>query len=469
MSSEKILIVDDEPGIRNALSGILKDEGFLVETATSGEQCLKFIRKKGYDLILLDVWLPKMDGIQTLEEIKQLKNDSAIIMISGHGTIETAVKATKLGAYDFIEKPLSMEKILLVIKNAFRQRILEEENRLLRSEIEEKYRMIGNSSTMEKLREQIALAAPTNGRVLIYGENGTGKELLARAIHKASLRSKKPFIEVNCAAIPEDLIESELFGHIKGSFTGATEDKIGKFELASGATLFLDEVGDMSLKTQSKVLRALEEQRIERVGGSQSIEVDVRVIAATNKNLEEEIKKGDFRDDLYFRLNVIPITVPPLRERREDIPVLSSYFIRYFSQEYGKRAKKLAADALGVLSSYDWPGNVRELKNIIERLVIMVPSDNINKEHIETILQGKEIKHDDIYLDFPSLKDAKEYFEKKYVLNKLQDNNYNISLTARQLKIERSHLHRKLKSLGINVSKEKKGRSFSSQKNNSHI
>jgi len=354
-----------------------------------------------------------------------------------------------------------MEKILLAITHAFRQRSLEEENRLLRSEIEEKYRMIGNSPPMEKLHKEIALAAPTNGRVLIYGENGTGKELVARAIHKASLRNKEPFIEVNCAAIPEDLIESELFGHIKGSFTGATEDKIGKFECATGATLFLDEVGDMSLKTQSKVLRALEEQRIERVGGSQSIEVDVRIIAATNKNLEEEIKKGNFRNDLYFRLNVIPITVPSLRERKEDIAVLASYFISYFSQEYGKRAKKLSPEALCVLSSYDWPGNVRELKNIVERLVIMVPSDNIDKEHIEIILQGKEIKPEGIYLDFPSLKDAKEHFEKKYVLKKLQDNSYNISLTARQLKIERSHLHRKLKSFGISVSKEKKGKNLS--------
>jgi len=455
MSNENILIVDDEPAIRTSLAGILRDEGFSVETATSGEQCLKLVKRKEYQIILLDVWLPNIDGIQTLEEIKQLRDGSTVIMISGHGTIETAVKATKLGAYDFIEKPLSMEKTLLVINNALRQRDLEEENRILRSAIEEKYRMVGNSPALEKLRQQVALAAPTNGRVLIYGENGTGKELVARAIHKASLRRNNPFVEVNCAAIPEDLIESELFGHIKGAFTGATEDKAGKFELASGGTLFLDEVGDMSLKTQSKVLRALEEQRIERVGGSCSIDVDVRVITATNKNLEEEIKKGVFREDLYFRLNVIPIFVPPLRERREDISLLASFFMENFSREYGKRAKKLSPGALTVLMNYNWPGNVRELKNTIERLVIMVPSDNIAKEDIEMILQAKEIKQEDIYLDFPSLKKAKEYFERKYILKKLQDNKYNISLTARKLKIERSNLHRKLRSFGIKPSEER--------------
>lgn len=455
MLKEKILVVDDEEGIRNALTGILKDEGFFVDTAISGEQCLKLVNKKKYDIILLDVWLPKIDGIQTLDKIKQENIESAVIMISGHGTIETAVKATKLGAYDFIEKPLSIEKTLLVIKNALHQRRLEEENRLLRSEIGEKYRMIGNSSTMHKLREQVSLAAPSNGRVMIYGENGTGKELVARSIYKASLRNEKPFVEVNCAAIPEELIESELFGHIKGAFTGATEDKTGKFELASGATLFLDEIGDMSLKTQSKVLRALEEQRIERVGGNHSIEVDVRVIAATNKNLEEEIKKGSFRDDLYFRLNVIPITVPPLRERKEDIPDLASYFLNSFSHEYGKREKKINNEALSVLMSYNWPGNVRELKNIIERLVIMVPSNNIGKKDIETILQGKEMQQEDLYINFNSLKNAKEHFEKKYILRKIKENNYNISETARELKIERSHLHRKLKSFGVNISEEK--------------
>jgi two-component system nitrogen regulation response regulator NtrX len=455
MLKEKILVVDDEEGIRNALTGILKDEGFFVDTAISGEQCLKLVNKKKYDIILLDVWLPKIDGIQTLDKIKQENIESAVIMISGHVTIETAVKATKLGAYDFIEKPLSIEKTLLVIKNALHQRRLEEENRLLRSEIGEKYRMIGNSSTMHKLREQVSLAAPSNGRVMIYGENGTGKELVARSIYKASLRNEKPFVEVNCAAIPEELIESELFGHIKGAFTGATEDKTGKFELASGATLFLDEIGDMSLKTQSKVLRALEEQRIERVGGNHSIEVDVRVIAATNKNLEEEIKKGSFRDDLYFRLNVIPITVPPLRERKEDIPDLASYFLNSFSHEYGKREKKLNNEALSVLMSYNWPGNVRELKNIIERLVIMVPSNNIGKKDIETTLQGKEMQQEDLYINFNSLKNAKEHFEKKYILRKIKENNYNISETARELKIERSHLHRKLKSFGVNISEEK--------------
>ncbi len=464
MLKEKILVVDDEEGIRNALTGILKDEGFSVDSAISGEQCLKLVDKKNYDVILLDVWLPKIDGIQTLDKIKQENIESTVIMISGHGTIETAVKATKLGAYDFIEKPLSIEKTLLVIKNALNQRRLEEENKLLRSEIEEKYRMIGNSPTMQKLCEQISLAAPSNGRVLIYGENGTGKELVARTIHKASLRSDKPFVEVNCAAIPEELIESELFGHIKGSFTGATEDKTGKFELANGATLFLDEIGDMSLKTQSKVLRALEEQRIERVGGNYSIEVDVRVIAATNKNLEEEIKKGAFRDDLYFRLNVIPITVPPLRERKEDIPDLASYFLISFSHEYGKKAKKINNEALSALMSYNWPGNVRELKNIIERLVIMVPSNNIGKENIEIILQGKDIQHEDLYLDFDSLKNAKEHFEKKYIFRKIKEHNYNISETARELKIERSHLHRKLKSFGIDISEKKKEKNISLQK-----
>ena len=369
-----ILIVDDEAGIRDALSSVLTDEGYTVESVPSGEECLSRLDRGGVDLILLDIWLPKMDGIETLERMRENGHFPMVVMISGHGNIETAVRATKLGAFDFVEKPLSIEKISRTVKNALEFLRLEEENQRLRAELGHRYQVIGQSVPMKALRQQIALAAPTNGRVLIYGESGTGKELVARALHAGSLRSNEPFVEVNCAAIPEELIESELFGHIKGSFTGASDDKIGKFQKADRGTLFLDEIGDMSLRTQAKVLRVLEEQRLEPVGSNELITVDVRVIAATNKRLEEQISRGLFREDLFYRLNVIPFTAPALRERVEDIPILARHFLAEFAAAYGRKPKELSDAALGVLTRYHWPGNVRELRNLIERLMIICPA-----------------------------------------------------------------------------------------------
>src|SRR5215208_6694363 len=372
-----VLIVDDEAGVRSALSGVLRDEGYAVDAVESGEACLDRVLRAPYDVIVLDIWLPGLDGLATLERLRQRHVDAPVVMISGHGNIESAVRAIKMGAFDFVEKPLSLEKTVLVIGNAVRQRQLEAENRALRAHVERRLTMVGESYVMGQLREQVAMAAPTNGRVLIFGENGTGKELVARSIHNLSHRRAGPFVEVNCAAIPEELIESELFGHLKGAFTGAVSDRRGKFEVADGGTLFLDEIGDMSLKTQAKVLRALQEQVVEPVGGTSSVKVDVRILAATNKDLPTEIRAGRFREDLYFRLNVIPIFVPPLRDRDADIPLLAEHFMAELAREYGRRPKHLDAGAATGLRSYRWPGNVRELRNVIERLMIMVPGDTI--------------------------------------------------------------------------------------------
>src|ERR1700693_4462605 len=377
-----LLVVDDEAGIRESLSSILADEGYDVESAASAEEALERAAAGDIEVVLLDVWLPGIDGLEALSRLQATARPPAVIMISGHGTIETAVRATKLGAFDFIEKPLSLDKIIVLVRNAIQQRRLQEENQLLRIELGHRYQVIGDSVPMKALRQQIAVTAPTNGRVLIYGESGTGKELVARALHAASLRSKGPFVEVNCAAIPEELIESELFGHLKGSFTGATENKIGKFEKADGGTLFLDEIGDMSLRTQSKVLRVLEEQRFEPVGSNQTVTVDVRVLAATNKNLEQEIAHARFRQDLFYRLNVIPFFVPPLRDRLQDIPTLARYFLNEFSGAYGKKGRELSDPALDILVRYPWPGNVRELRNLVERLVIVCPQPRIEPHHL---------------------------------------------------------------------------------------
>jgi two-component system, NtrC family, nitrogen regulation response regulator NtrX len=450
LARNSILLVDDEIGIQQSLRAVLTEEGYQVETVGNGEECLALLENESFELILLDIWLPGMDGLQTLEAIQRTKVDSVVVMISGHGTIETAVKATRLGAFDFIEKPLSIEKTLLVIKNALENKHLQEENRILRSELGVRYKIIGSSVPMKALRQQLSIAAPTNGRVLIFGESGTGKELVAHALHYQSLRSKAPFIEVNCAAIPDELIESELFGHVKGSFTGATGNKVGKLEKANGGTLFLDEVGDMSLKTQSKLLRALEEQRFEPVGASVPLSVDVRVIAATNKNLDEEMERGNFRQDLFYRLNVIPFHVPPLRERVEDIPILTDYFIKEFSSLYGRKAKEMSQEAMELLTQYPWPGNVRELKNLVERMVIMTPSTKIELRHLPPIvLQKGSIPLEEVS-DSRSLSEARLAFDREYILKKLEENNGNISRTAEALGIERSHLYRKLKSLRIN-------------------
>ena len=444
MAESVVLIVDDEEGIRESLSGIFQDDGYAVLTSSSGEEALKALKEQNPDLILLDVWLPGIDGIQTLKEIKDMKPDLPVIMISGHANIDLAVKATRMGAYDFLEKPLSLERVLLASKRALERRTLEIEYRALKQDLTKKWRLIGNSQKMNLLREQIEMAAQSNSRVLIFGESGSGKELVAHILHDKSRRSEKPFIEMNCAAIPQELIESELFGHEKGSFTDAFERKKGKFELSDGGTLFLDEIGDMSLSTQSKVLRVLETQEFQRVGGSRNIKVDVRIISATNKDLHEEVKQGSFREDLFYRLNVIPIIVPHLRERKEDIPELVEYFLENFASEYGKKQKKITSDALKILEAYDWPGNVRELRNVIERLFIMTPSDTITSKNL---VIGEAVRSD--YFSLKTLRDARESFEKDFITKKLEENNWNISKTAELLDIERSNLHRKIKAYDI--------------------
>ncbi len=446
-----ILIVDDEKSICQSLGSILTDEGYEVLTAASGEEALKIIKEELPSLVILDIWLPGIDGIETLKMIKSQYSQIRVIMISGHGTIETAVKSTKLGAFDFFEKPLSMEKVILIVNHVFELINLEEENKLLKQKISQDYELTGNSAPILELKEMISIVAPTNAWILIMGENGTGKELVARSIHKLSKRAYKPFVEVNCAAIPEDLIESELFGHEKGSFTGATEKKRGKFDLAHEGTIFLDEVADMSLKAQAKILRILQEKKFERVGGNTFIPTDVRVLAATNKDLELEMEAGRFRQDLYYRLNVIPLRVPPLRERKEDIPVLTNWFLREFSLKECEEGKTIADDALTKLIEHDWPGNVRELKNFIERLVIMVPQDVITANDIPLLTEeNHEIPEAALPLfASDSFRTAKIDFEKEYIIKKLKEFDGNISKTAEAIGLERSNLHRKIKRYGL--------------------
>src|SRR5215470_9690070 len=446
-----VLVVDDEPDIRESLRGILEDEGYKVLVAESGESCLEQLRKRSCDVVLLDIWLPGIDGLETLERIRQIQSEDApeVVVISGHGTIETAVRATKLGAFDFLEKPLSLEKTLIVIKNALEAYRLRRENAEFKKQIQAKSVIVGESIPMKALRQQISVMAPTNGRVLIFGESGTGKELVAHAIHAHSLRKDNLFVEVNCAAIPEDWIESELFGHRKGAVPGAAGDKEGKFEKADGGTLYLDEVGDMSLKTASKVLHSLDEGKLTRVGDDEPVKVDVRVIAATNKDLEEEISKGNFREDLFYRLNVIPFYVPPLRERKEDIPLLSRHFLKEFSAAYSRRSREITEDAIEVLTRYSWPGNVRELRNVIERLVIMNPTvHRIERKHLPPLMHREGSRN---VSGFSTLHQARAAYERDYILKKLDENHGNVSRTAEVLGLERSHLYRKMKSLGIAV------------------
>ena len=449
MKQQRILVVDDEPDICQSLGGVLEDEGYLAESAASGETCLARLGASPFELVLLDIWLPGMDGMEVLARIQEIPfgERPLVVMISGHGSIEAAVRATKLGAFDFLEKPLSVEKVSVVVKNALAHRSLAIENSRLKADSGSRYRIIGESVPMKALRQQLALMAGTNGRVLIYGESGTGKELVAHAIHALSLRASEPFVEVNCAAIPEELIESEMFGHNKGSFTSAHETKIGKFQKADGGTLFLDEVGDMSLRTQAKVLRALEEQRFEPIGAPGPVKVDLRVVAATNKNLEEEIERGNFREDLFYRLNVIPFAVPPLRDRREDVPLLADHFLREFTTAYGRKPKELTVEAYRVLAEYHWPGNVRELKNLIERIVILNPQVRVDARHIPLHAARKQ---QDRPLDrFGSLQEVREAAEREYILKKLEETNGNVTRTAELLGLERSNLYRKMKSLGI--------------------
>src|SRR5437764_980909 len=446
-----ILIVDDESGIRSSLKGVLEDEGHQAAIAASGEECLDVLDKSLFDVVLLDVWLPGADGLETLQKIRELDNAPEVIMISGHGNIETAVRATKLGAYDFLEKPLSLDKTLILVKNAIESKKLRQENVDLKKQLQVKSIIVGDSIPMKALRQQIGLKAPTNGQVLIYGESDTGKELVTHAIHAQSLRKDETFVEVNCAAIPEDLIESELFGHCKGSFPGAATDKEGKFQRAHGGTLFLDEVGDMSLKTQSKVLRTLEEQRFTPVGSDKTITVDVRVIASTNKDLEEEISKGNFREDLFYRLNVIPFFVPPLRDRKEDIPLFARHFLKDLAATYGRRPREITDDAIDALMRYSWPGNVRELRNVIERIVIMNPmTTRLDRKHLPTLVYRVGHRRS-LRSEFSTLHQARDAYERDFILKKLDENHGNVTRAAEVLGLERSHLYRKMKTLGIAV------------------
>src|SRR5258706_12309139 len=443
---DSILIVDDEPGIRETLCAVMKDEGFSADAVATGEECLEAVERRAYGCILLDVWLPGIDGLETLRLLRAAGSDSAVVILSGHGNVETAVRATKLGAFDFIEKPLSIEKTLLTVRNALRQQRLELINAEMSAELAKEYTMVGESVAMRALRKQISIVAPTDGRVLIYGESGTGKELVAHAIHTKSRRAGAAFVEVNSAAIPQELIESELFGHVKGAFTGATAAKKGKFELADGATLFLDEVSDMSAGAQAKVLRVLEEQRFEAVGSNSPVNVDVRVIAATNKRLEEEIEKGSFRSDLFFRLNVIPFEIPPLRDRAEDVALLVEHFNQCFAGAYGKKPKRFDSKAIEAMQSYSWPGNVRELRNTIERIVNMHQNNRVSPTNLPAF--GDEAPPASSYR-FPSFKEASDAYHREFIQRKLDEADGNVARAAELMGVDRSHLYRRMRALGI--------------------
>ena len=444
-----VLIVDDEPSILHSLSGLLADEGFDVLTASNGYEALKVISSDSPDLVLLDIWMPGIDGVETLKEIKKDNPYIQVVMITGHGTIETAVEATKLGAFGFIEKPLSIDKVIVSINNALNFRRLEEENRYLRKKTIEKHSITGSSPPIQTLKKDIAVAAPTDSWVLITGENGTGKELVARTIHQLSNRADYPMIVVNCATIPEALIESELFGHEKGAFSAMTQKNIGKFELAANGTLFLDEIGDMSLKTQAKILRVLQEQQFNRIGGSRTLSVDVRIIAASNKDLEKEIALGNFREDLFYRLNVIPIKVPALRERRQDIPLLIDTFLDEFAKQTRSSKKKLDPDAVELLCDYPWLGNVRELKNLMERIAIMDGNEVVAGDDLPAPYNPKSNKvrgsSENRLFSLKNLKEAKINFEKEFILQKLEENGHDITQTAKAIGVKRSYLYKKLK------------------------
>jgi two-component system, NtrC family, nitrogen regulation response regulator NtrX len=448
----RILVIDDEAAIRDSLKMILEYEGYEVLTAPTGEDGIAQAEREAPDLLFLDVKMPGMDGLEVLQRLRHFVEVTPIVVISGHGTVSTAVEATKLGAFDFIEKPLERERVLVTVRNAIDSRRLRTENRSYKRDAEKRYQIVGESPLLARVREAMGKAAPTNATVLIWGESGVGKELVARAIHRESLRRDGPFVQVNCAAIPEELIESELFGHVRGAFTGAVTDRRGKFEAADGGTIFLDEIGDMSLKTQAKVLRVLQEQVVEPVGSTQRIQVAVRVIAATNKDLPVAIKAGQFREDLYFRLNVIPIFVPPLRTRQGDIPLLAEYFMAGFAQEYGRRPKAFEDGALALLQRYSWPGNVRELRNLIERLVIMVPGDHITTADLAFLGRDTSDASDAAPADLEPvlpLHEARDRFERDYILRALAQQNGNMSRTAEVLGVERSNLYRKMRAFGI--------------------
>lgn len=449
MNHERILVIDDESSIRSSLQGILEDESYDVRTVETGEEGLAELRSRPFGLVLLDIWLPEMNGLDVLRQIRLLEEPPKVVIISGHGTVETAVKATKLGAFDFLEKPLSLDKVVVTVKNALRQRKLEEENVQLRERIKARHYLVGKSAPIRKLRGEIRKAAPTNGRVLISGENGTGKELTARLIHQFSLRKDKRFVEINCAAIPDDLIESELFGAVKGHGVHALKDKRGKLLVADGGTLFLDEIGEMSLKTQAKLVKAVIEQRFEPLGSGETVRFDARLIAATSRNPKDLIAKGKFREDLFFKLNVIPLPIPPLRERPEDIPLLIHYYLKLYSLEYGKKPKRMHPEARKAFVNYAWPGNVSELMNVIERFVILVEDEEIGVDHLNLLVETREQEHLLGRPPFPSLIQASRQFERKYLHRTLVRNNWDLARTAAELEIPPEALKDKIKTYRI--------------------
>ena len=449
-----VLVIDDEMNIRKTLEGVLSDDGYRVLQAEDGARGLEVLSRSFVDAVLLDVWMPDMDGLETLKRIREVYPILPVIMISGHGTIDTAVKAVKMGAFDFIEKPISLTKLLITLSRAIEQGELRLENVELKERVEKKYRLIGESAAMQRVRAEIAAAGPTNASVLIAGENGSGKEIVAREIHQHSRRATRPFVAVNCAAIPEELIESELFGHEKGAFTGATGRRRGRFELADGGTLFLDEVGDMSPRTQAKILRVLEERQFERIGGGEKIRADVRIISATNRNLPKEVEAGRFRDDLYFRLNVFPILLPPLRDRKEDIHRIAEHFVGEVCAEHGKERKEFSLGAVERLLAHPWPGNVRELRNVVERLVILSMGPSIGEETVQRVLATEPLPAKapaagvEVF-DQEDFREAVLAFEKEFLTRKLKGNDFNVSRTAEKLGLDRTSIHRKMKQLGI--------------------
>jgi len=446
---DHILVVDDEKGIQTSLRRILEYEGYEVSVASDGTEAIEQIRSGAHALVLLDIKMPGMDGIEVLGEAMRMRRDLVVIMISGHGTVSTAVEATKLGAFDFLEKPLDRDRLLLTVRNALQQRRLSMENLVYRETMDERYRIVGESKAIREILRTIEKVGPTHGRVLITGANGTGKELVARALHRASPRADRPFVEVNCAAIPEELIESELFGHEKGAFTGATSLRIGKFELANGGTLFLDEVGDMSLSAQSKVLRALELGEVARVGGSRTLKVDVRVFAATNKEIVREVREGRFREDLYYRLNVVPIHVPSLADRSEDIPILARYFMERYCTENGVSPRALSGDVLELFQSYEWPGNVRELRNTIERIVILSDSAEIGVADVPFFAGEDSAAASEELMGSGTFQEFKERAEKSFLQRKLEENDWSVSRTARRLGMQRSNIYKKIEKYGL--------------------
>ena len=451
MIKDKILVIDDEAGIRSSLKGILEDENFTVKTTDTGEKGLDILRGENFDLVLLDIWLPKLKGIDVLERIKKIEENTQVIMITGHGSVEAAVKSTKLGAFDFLEKPLSLEKVLITVKNALKHRQLEEENIQLKERMRAKYHLVGKSPAIQKLRKEIRVAAPSNGRILIYGENGTGKELIARLIHQQSLRRQKRFIRINSAAIPEDLLENELFGYVKGTFTNGEIEKKGKLLLADGGTLFLDEIGDLSLKIQDKLLKMIKDNKFDPLGSAHSISTDVRVISATNKDLKALIAEGKFREDLFFKLNVIPLTIPPLRSRREDIPLLINHFLEYFAVEYAKKPKTMTPKAMATFKNYSWPGNVSELINVIERFVIMIQDSQIKVSHLPLLVELRETEMANGSEAPQSLQEAEQQFEKSFIKKALVQHQWDVDKTALSLKVKKEQLHEKIKNLGISI------------------